>query len=192
MVLQYLDNIYFLLLSYSVLGAGLKYIDDAFDEKSFSKRKGLLLAPLLGCLWAITMLVNPYSATLLLAIVLGVLLKGKIDNLAHLLGLVSILVIIIIVRVELLVLPLIFLTAAGVIDEVGNDVLGANPSNPSGDKFRYRFASYFFGRRYFLKVALLYLILIGCFPLEFLLALISFDEAYLTIDLYSKSKKLKS
>ena len=163
-----LDNMLFFFLSYSILGAGLKYIDDAFDEKIFSRIKGLILAPFLGILWGFTMIINPFSATILLAVILGVLLKGKIDNYAHLIGLISIIVIIVIFRVNLFPLPLIFLTAAGIIDEIGNDAIGYN--NPSS-KFSYRFARYFFGRRYFLKVALLYLVLLGVFPLYFLLAL---------------------
>ena len=185
-VLSSLNNMYFFFLAYIILGAGLKYIDDAFDEKTFSKWKGVILAPFLGVLWAVTMVVNPFSATLLLAIVLGVLLKGKIDNIGHIIGLISILVIIVIFRVELVFLPLVFLTAAGVIDEIGNDAIGYN--NPS-NRFSYRFAQYFFGRRYFLKVALLYLVLLGVFPLYFLLALIFFDESYLIVDLYSRSKQ---
>ena len=59
---------YFFLLSYPVLGAGLKYIDDAFDEKIFSKKYALILAPLLAILWAYTMYIDSFSATILLAI----------------------------------------------------------------------------------------------------------------------------
>ena len=184
--LNILDNIYFFIFSYSVLGAGLKYIDDAFDERPFSKINGLILSPFLGVLWALTMIVNPFSTTILLAIILGVLFKGKIDNLAHLIGLISIVSIIIIAKVELLFLPLVFLTAAGVIDEIGNDIASYNKDLPK-NKFRYNFIKYFFGRRYFLKVALLYLVLIGVFPLHFLLALIFFDEAYIIVEMYSGS-----
>ena len=53
------NNMYFFLLSYSILGGGIKYIDDAFDEKIFSKKIALTIAPLLGVLWAYTMIINP-------------------------------------------------------------------------------------------------------------------------------------
>jgi hypothetical protein len=69
---------YFFLLSYSILGAGIKYIDSAFDEKIFNKKLAMILAPFLGGLWAYTMFINPFSATILLFILL-ILFKKKID-----------------------------------------------------------------------------------------------------------------
>jgi len=114
---------YFFLLSYPVLGAGLKYIDDAFDEKIFSKRYALILAPLLALLWAYTMYVDQISATILLAILVGVFLRGKIDNRAHFIGLAVIIGIIALVGISLLFLPLIIIAAAAFLDEVGNDVI---------------------------------------------------------------------
>ena len=68
---------YFLLVLYPILGAGIKYIDDAFDEQIFSKRIALVLAPALGLLWAYAMIVDKASAVILLAILCAVLLKGK-------------------------------------------------------------------------------------------------------------------
>ncbi|HEC93313.1 MAG TPA: hypothetical protein ENI51_10025 [Candidatus Atribacteria bacterium] len=181
------NNIYFIFLSYLLLGGGLKYIDDAFDKKSFNKKKGLVLAPFLGLLWAFTMIGNPFSATVLLAVVLGVLSKGKIDNPAHVFGFIVILMTIIFIRIDILVLPLIFLSAAAIVDEAGNDVTGYDKRIKRSKKFRHKFFVYFFGRRYLLKVALLYLVLINVFPMYLLIALILFDEAYLIVEMYSDS-----
>ena len=114
---------YFFFLSYPLLGAGLKYIDDAFDATIFNKKLAMVLAPLLGVLWAYTMIIDQVSATILLAIVLGVLLKGKIDNLAHIIGLLIILGVVVGFGVQLLVFPLFFLTVAALFDEIGNDFI---------------------------------------------------------------------
>jgi hypothetical protein len=182
------NNMYFLFVSYAILGAGIKYIDAAYDEQVFSKTVALLVAPILGVLWAITILTDPVSASILLAILLGVLIKGKVDNRAHMLGFSVILVIIVVARVELWMLPLGFLAAAAVLDEVGNDVIGYNQAKLKQTMFRYRFMVYFFGRRYVMKVAVLYLVLLGVFPLYFLVALIFFDEAYIITELYARSR----
>ena len=93
---------YFYLVSYPVLGAGLKYIDDAFDEKIFNRKFALILAPFLGALWAYTMFINQFSATILLAILIGVFLRGKVDNHAHFVGLFIIIGSIILVGINLL------------------------------------------------------------------------------------------
>lgn len=181
------NNIYFIFISYLLLGGGLKYIDDAFDETTFSKRKGMILAPLLGLLWAFTMVGNPISATILLAIVLGVLSKGKIDNPAHIFGFIVILLAFILMKIEILLLPFVFLSAAAIVDEAGNDVTGYDAVFKRSKKFRHQFFIYFFGRRYMLKLAVLYLVLIGLFPMYSLIAIILFDEAYLTVEIYSSS-----
>ena len=183
------DNIYFFLLAYSVLGAGIKYIDSAFDERTGNKTIAMILAPLLGILWAYTMILTPYSATILLAVLLGVLLKGKLDNYAHIIGFSVIIVIITLARIELMILPLVFLSAAAVLDELGNDTTDNNTKHLKNKKFRHRIALYFFGRRYMLKAAVLFLVLINVFPMFYLLAIIFFDEAYIMTTLYSRSKQ---
>ena len=187
-------NMHFFLLSYAILGGGIKYIDAAFDEKVFSKKIALVVAPLLGILWAYTMFANEISTTILLAVIFAVLIKGKIDNRAHIIGLVtivifSVFVIFFIDGSGLMMLPLVLLTSAGLIDEVGNDVIGYNKKFLNSGRFRYRFSLYFFGRRYLMKAAILYLVLFGIFPLYFLLAFIFFDEAYIMMDLYSQSRQ---
>ena len=176
---------YFFLAAYPILGAGLKYIDDAFDEKRFSKKLALILAPLLGTLWAYTMIISPVSATILLAILLGVLLKGKIDNLAHLSGLIIIIGIVVFAGVNLLILPLIAMTVAALLDEVGNDFIDKKKYLYS-NSFCKKFVGVFFDQRWLTKVMLLGIALIGVFPLYFFLAMLLFDGAYLMVRWYSQ------
>ena len=180
---------YFFLVSYPVLGAGLKYIDDAFDEKIFNKKIALIIAPLLAILWAYTMSIDPFSATILLAILVGVFLRGKIDNRAHFVGLLIIIGAIAFMGMSLLFLPLIIIAAAAFLDEVGNDVIDYNKGNIDDNKFSHKILVYFFDQRWVTKIAILYVILLGIFPLYFFLAILLFDGAYLTVRLYSRSKQ---
>ncbi len=178
---------YFFLASYPILGAGLKYIDDAFDEKRYNIKIAYILAPILGVLWAYSMIINAVSATILLAIVLGVLLKGKIDNYAHLAGLGIIFGIVLIAGVELLIIPLIIFTLSAVFDEVGNDYIEEKGYLHS-NKYSTKFIGYFFDQRWLTKVAILSIAIIGIIPLYFFLAMLLFDGAYLLMRGYGQSR----
>lgn len=183
---------YFFLLSYPLLGAGIKYIDDAFDEKRFNKKIALAIAPLLGILWAYTMLIDRISATILLAVLCGVLFKGKIDNHAHLAGLLAILIIIVLAGVELMILPLLFLAPFALLDEVGNDVIDYNKKYFNGDRFWHNFVRYFFDQRWLLKIAIFGFVLLGVIPYYFLLAMLLFDGAYLMMRWYGQTRQRRS
>lgn len=178
---------YIFLLSYPLLGAGLKYIDDAFDEKTFNKKIALILAPFIGALWAYTMIIDQVSATILLAVILGVFIKGKIDNQAHILGLVVILAFIIISGIQLLVLPLLMLVAAALLDEVGNDVIEYNRKNHDEKRFSHKAFISFFDQRWLTKLAILFVVIMGLFPWYFFVAMLLFDGAYLVMRMYSRT-----
>jgi len=180
---------YFFLLSYLIIGAGIKYMDAAFDDKTVSKKFAIIVAPLLAFLGAYAMFVDAISATILLAVLLGVLFTGKIDNIAHGLGLIVILPIIYFAGIEFLLIPLGILVLGGITDEIGNDFV---------DKRRQRFMSgniaskmlvYFFEHRWTLKVVILCFVLLGMFPFYFFLAMLLFDYAYLSVGVYSDIKQ---
>jgi hypothetical protein len=181
-------EMYFFLFAYAALGAGLKYIDDAFDEQTFNKKIAIAIAPVLGLLWAYTMILDPVSATILLAILLGVFLKGKIDNYAHFIGLAVIGVIVVLAGVNLLWLPLMMLIAAAVLDEVGNDVIDYNRGSLFMSRFSHKALVVFFDQRWLTKLAVLYVALLGVFPWYFFLAMLLFDGAYLVVRMYSRSR----
>jgi len=180
---------YFYLISYPVLGAGLKYIDDAFDEKTYSRKIALVIAPLLGMLWAYTMTTDPFSATILSAILIGVFLRGKIDNYAHIIGLFIIICSIILIGINLFFLPLVLLATAAFLDEVGNDVVDYNQENIDKNNFWHMSMVHFFDQRWLTKIAILYVVLIGLFPFYFFFAMLLFDGAYLAVRLYGRSQK---
>jgi hypothetical protein len=176
---------YFFILSFLVLGAGIKFIDAAYDEKAFDKRTALIVAPLLGILWAYTMYVDAVAATILCAILCGVLLKGKIDNWAHLAGLGVIGGVLIVSGVKLLFLPLIVLAIAALLDEVGNDAIDKRRTFLLDKGKAGMFVLTFFDHRWVLKVAILALAVISVIPLLFFFAMICFDYAYLGMRWYS-------
>jgi hypothetical protein len=180
---------YFFLVAYSILGAGIKYIDAAFDEKTFSKKIAYILAPLLGILWAYTMLIDSVSATILLAVVLGVLIKGKIDNYAHLTGMLIIFAILFMLRIEFLFIPLIFLSTSAVLDEIGNDYIDSEKENLNKEKLSSKFLIFFFGHRWIMKIAIIYLIFMGVIPFFFFIAMALFDYAYVFTGAYTSLKQ---
>lgn len=179
---------YLVLISFPVLGAGIKFIDEAFDERTFSKTFALILAPLLGILWAFVMISDSIAATILLAVILGVFLKGKIDNIAHGAGLAVIVIIVLLAGIQLLYLPLLLLIAAAVLDEVGNDVVDYNRDSLNGH-FSHHALIVFFDQRWLTKLTILYVVMLGVFPWYYFLAMLLFDGAYLVVRMYSKSRQ---
>jgi hypothetical protein len=180
--------VYFFLISFPLLGAGIKYIDDAFDEKRYNKKIAIILAPILGLLWSYSMIIDQISATILLAVILGVLFKGKIDNKAHLIGFVIISSIILFIGINLMFLPLIMLIASVILDEVGNDVIEYNKGFFNENRLCHKCFITFFDQRWLTKLTILYMVFIGLFPWYFFLAILLFDSAYLFVRMYSRSQ----
>ena len=181
--------IYLFLIYFGILGAGIKYIDAAYDEKTFNKKVALCVAPFLGLLWAFTMLINPVAATILLAVIFGVVLKGKIDNIAHFIGLIVIVAIVFFAGVQLMIIPLVFLALAALLDEFGNDFVDKKKNNLSRIKLYHKFIIAFFDQRWTLKVAILILSIIGTIPFVFFFSMLMFDYAYLGVRFYSVFKQ---
>lgn len=180
---------YFFLAAYSILGAGIKYIDDAFDKHLFSKKMALAITPFLSILGAYAMIVDPVSATILLAVLCGVLLKGKIDNIAFAIGFTLVMIPVFLAGVEFLILPLILLAASAVLDEVGNDFIDKKKEQLNQEKLFYNLVIYFFGHRWIMKIAILYLVIISIIPFFFFLAMLLFDYAYVFMDHYAQLKQ---
>ena len=180
---------YFFLIAYTILGAGIKYIDDAFDEKTFNKTLALIITPLLSVLGVYAMIIDPVSATILLAVVSGVFIKGKIDNYAFIAGGVIVISLAFIFGVNFLVIPLIILSSAAVLDEVGNDFIDRKKDKLNMKNPAHVFARYFFGHRWIMKTAILCIALVGIIPLYFFFAILLFDYAYIGMRWYGQSKQ---
>ena len=180
---------YFFLFAYSILGAGIKYIDDAFDKHTFKKNWALAITPFLSILGAYAMIIDPVSATILLAVLFGVLLKGKIDNIAFIIGFILVMIPVILAGVEFLILPLVLLAASAILDEVGNDFIDGKKIDLNLERFSHKFVIYFFGHRWIMKIAILYLVLINIIPFYFFIAMTLFDYAYVLMDHYTQIKQ---
>lgn len=114
------------LLAFAIIGAGLKIIDLAFDEKIFPKKNAKVLAVLTATLMSALITLNRSAFNILTSLVLGVLLTKKVDNVAFRIGAIIVLIIAAlnaatyITSIERIVL-LGALTFAAVADEVIND-----------------------------------------------------------------------
>lgn len=171
-----------LILLYALLGAGVKYIDDAFDEHTFNKNIAYILAPILGGIWAYAMSLDIASATILLAILIGVLLKNKIDNYAFVIGVACVIPLIILLEAEILFVPFLVLTGFAVVDEYGNDLADRN-DNLNG------WIKRFFKCRCTLELCVIFLALLGVIPPLLVVAVLVFDLAYLSVGHVSKRIK---
>ena len=180
---------YFFLIAYTVLGAGIKYIDDAFDEKTFNKTLALIITPLLSILGVYAMMIDPVSATILLAVVCGVFIKGKVYNYAFLTGGIIVISLAFVLGINFLIIPLIILSTAAVLDEVGNDFIDRKKHRLNMRNPAHIFARYFFGHRWIMKTAIIFLVILNIVPVFFVFAMILFDYSYLGVTAYSNTKE---
>ncbi len=189
----------FILVSYALLGAGIKYIDQAYDLEVFSRDKANLMAVPIAGLMAYLIISDPPSAIILLSILLTVAITRKIDNSAFYAGTGVLLFLLIIFHdiLEISWLPLGALILSGILDEAGNDWTdrrqkkrryAPNQSNLDDSLFK-KFREFFFLHRFTMKITILALALLGFFSYLYFFALLLFDLAYLLIEQYSFSIK---
>jgi hypothetical protein len=160
-----------IVIAFAIIGFGLKYIDDAFDEETFSKRIAILMAPILVILWISLSIFDSFSATVLFAILFAVLLSGKVDNLTFKLSTIALIAVLFLTLMSRFSYgPLIVLTVMGVADEKGNDYVDAHKTYDVGE--------FFFAHRCSMKVCTLGLCLASALPWLYLIAFLAFDTAY--------------
>ncbi|MCK5176321.1 MAG: hypothetical protein KAQ92_01220 [Candidatus Aenigmarchaeota archaeon] len=73
------DNIA-LVLSYAIIGYGLKYIDEVYDEGVYNKKIALLFVVVCSIFISYLSAIDNYSMAIFFAIIFGVAIGGKIDN----------------------------------------------------------------------------------------------------------------
>ena len=167
-------------LGFAFCGGAIKYIDDAFDSSDHGKILAMIFAPITGVICYLLIATDIAAATILLAIMLGVALKGKIDTVGHLLALAIVLLLLYVNPPEIMLLPWLVLGLAGFADEIGNDFVDSRPnllkraSFWSGTKFTYFFLEY----RCFMKVMMIILFFMNILSWYYLVAFLFFDLAY--------------
>lgn len=160
-----------ILFSLGVIGGGLKFIDEAFDENAFNKKFAFLIAALLVIIWTGISIYDASAATVLFAILGGVFLSGKIDNAAFRAS-TTVLVILLFLsgRFTLIWLPFFLLTLAGIIDEKGNDYVDSRKTN--------RAVKFFFLHRFSMKLTVFAVCYASYLHGLYLFAFLAFDVTY--------------
>jgi len=156
--------------AFMLIGGGIKYIDDAFDEGIHSRKLAAALAPLVLLVWLWVSARDSHAATLLAAVLLGVLLSGKIDNAVFALSSLVILLGMFMLAREIMLLPLAVLTAMAVLDERGNDLADAG-------RLPF-FLIPVFAYRMVMKLGVLVLGILEMLPMVYFLVFLGFDLAY--------------
>ncbi len=168
-----------IILAFAVIGAGLKYIDDAFDEDTFSKKKAILIAPIIVLIWICLSLFDSVSATILFSILFAVLLTGKIDNLIFKVSTIALISILFLTQMlNLLWIPLVILILMGVADEKGNDYVDNHAT--------LKLVEFFFSYRFCMKMGVLSLCILTLLPWLYLLAFLAHDGAYESVRILGK------
>jgi hypothetical protein len=171
-----------IILAFAIIGAGLKYIDDAFDEDTFNKKKAIVIAPIIVLIACILAIKDTASRTILFSILLSVLIGGKVDNLIFKVSSIAFLLLLSLPSfylygtMDFFWMPLIIITITGIIDEKGNDYVDENRTNNQ--------IHFFFEHRFSMKIGMLTVCVfqfLGCF---YLFAFLAFDGAYESIRIY--------
>jgi hypothetical protein len=188
-----------IIFSYALLGAGMKYADQAYDVQVFNKKVANYMAILGGTLMGLLIIFDSPSATIFLAMFIGLALTQKIDNIAFYVGTGILLLLPVIFHDVLKIewLPFGILILAGIIDEIGNDwadrrVLKRlvkhtekNKKDQTNKKFTYKIGEKFFLNRFMMKIAVFFLVIFNFFAWLYFIAFMAFDIMYLLVEQYS-------
>jgi hypothetical protein len=191
LILQdYFLKFIFFIVSFFLLGLLVKFIDDAFDEKAYSRKIALIFSPITAIFWAYIMSLDPAAALLLTAIIIGVLVKGKIDNVAFVIAVLCVYLVYFFVgdwqfifNLSFLIV-LIIISIGGILDEIGNDFVDKNNLYKKG--FFGKIIHWFFEYRFIMKIVVLFFALIGAFDILFFIAFFFWDLGYEVIMHYSR------
>ncbi len=168
---------------FALIGGGLKYIDEAFDEEVFNRTSASCVAAVILTAWIALSVVDITSGTILLSVLVGVLFTGKIDNKVFALSTLTIILSLVYVQ-KVLWMPLVFLTLAGMIDEKCNDYVDSHSVN--------RLARFFFLHRFTMKAGVLSLAILSVFPIYYFAAFLLFDIAYDTVGVISRYQRAEA
>ncbi|MFH0897765.1 MAG: hypothetical protein V1850_06960 [Candidatus Bathyarchaeota archaeon] len=168
-----------LLLAFTLGGVGLK-LADLHDRK----RRGFIFASISAISMGLLISDSPFSSSIVLGIILGVALAGKIDqpNLIFGLGLALATAVIIGLLFTGFITPdlplLATFTAAALVDEVGHDKINAGRIFPSFFRFRVT-----------LKTTIILLIIFSQIDLIHAIGFFCFDLSYEIVNVISEYSK---
>ena len=194
-----IDNAPIIITGYAILGAGIKYIDQAYDLGVFSKTRANITAVLCGLLMAYFIVTDLPSMAIFLAMVIALAITRKIDNIAFYIGIGIVLLLPIVFNslIKMNWLPFGVLVISGILDELGNDWADKRAKKRRINRYQknaslLQFEEKFFAYRFAMKVAILILVLLNYFDWIYFAAFLFFDLMYLLVDAYSLSIKVYS
>jgi hypothetical protein len=181
-----------LVAAYAFIGGGMKYVDQVFDEGLFNKRFALVLTVIGSILTAYLILSDAYSATIILALIVGMALSRKIDNIAFY---VAAFLIIALPTVALFFYtdgfingdvpikwgPLGILAISAISDETLHDRTEKKLKSGQRVKAYERFLYY----RPIMKIVMALLVYFLIFPFIYLVAFLAFDASYMAVEYIS-------
>lgn len=176
-------NELFLLFSYMVIGGGLKYIDQAYDRRLFSKYKANLVGILLGLLAGYLIITDSNSTVILLSLLIANAVLRKIDNIGFYLGVIALIPVTVVfgnfVGIEWSTFGI--LIAFAMIDQYGDDWREGKKISKSLDVFLH------YG--FIWKIGVLIITLLGLIPWIYFFAVLVLDIAYSYVEIYSEKRR---
>ncbi|OLE51395.1 MAG: hypothetical protein AUG51_23130 [Acidobacteria bacterium 13_1_20CM_3_53_8] len=169
-----------------MIGSGVKYVDAAYDENTFSRRYALYLAILLGFIAGMTMIWDQPTLIIFLSLIIGVTVTGKLDIIPfQVLTAIAVLMPSCYYRASI---PLswnngyliMLLSFGAAIDEIGNDLADASVLK---NKLRV-----FFLYRGYLKVVIGIIAVLHYLHWSYAVAFMSFDIGYLLVTRLSERR----
>ncbi len=177
-------NIWILILGFGLLGALIKYIDQAYDVGIFDKKKAIFFGVLCGLLMGSFVIFDYIAGLLLLSFVIFALITKKVDNPPfYIITILSFLIPSIAglygFKIEINWFVFGTFIFSGIIDEEGNrrSYRGKLPNQ----------LSIFFRYRCFMKIVVFILALLNYYSLIYFIAFMAYDLAYLGVALYSQN-----
>jgi len=169
----------FLLVTYAFLGGSIKFIDQAYDERSFDRRSANMVAILAGVVMGFLMAADsPFSTTFFIAMLISLFVAKKMDNLAFVIGALvavgSFLLFFSQYYVVLLLFPIIGFLLAGFVDELMDELAHRwELRGTMGSFLTYR---------PFSDIALVIMVLLGVFGWVYLIPYFAFTLAYMFVE----------
>lgn len=191
-----------IILSYGLLGAGIKYIDQAYDIGVFDKGIANMIAIPSGVLMAYLIIFDSTSAIIFLAILLALAITQKIDTPAFYIGTALVFSLPVLFGDILSIewAPFGILIFSGILDEVGNDWadkrlkkrLVNHRSMNNNNGLLNKLGETFFLNRFAMKLSILVLVVFNVFSWVYLAAFLFFDFTYIMVERYSFHIKIYS
>ena len=189
-----------LLIGYAILGAGIKYIDMAYDDNMFNKTTANIIALISAAIMGALIITDQTSAVIFMAIITAAILTGKTDNDTFKICATGMILTYLLSRMTLTgddfittenAIALTTLIISGVLDEKGNDWYDRKRNaliKPIWITIQEEgIIEKFFKHRGLMKITVLWLCIIGYFNFIYFIAFILFDLAYDLVNFIGKN-----